>query len=192
MSVISVRAHGLTRADLVVCAALSALLIVAAVMRFTRPEADLVLGGALVLFAPLSVTLGFIDVRTRRLPDALVLPGLVGFAAVLVLDGILRADVGMVMRGLLGAFIPFMLFWAVAALVPGSVGGGDVKYVALTGGVSAWVGTDAALVALFVAFLAAGIFSLTALIVRRNGRTRTVPFGPFLSLGAWGGILVCS
>lgn len=138
---------------------------------------------ALSLFAVVSVVLAVIDVRRRRLPDAVVLPATI--AAVLVLS-IAAAATGRPARaadvalGALGAFGACLL---VRLARPEAFGGGDVKLAALVGAHLGWFGPEAVASGIALGFVAAGCAAVG--VVAAGGRGASLPFGPFLLLGAW-------
>lgn len=150
----------------------------------------MVLVAGVAAFAIMSVLLAAIDFSVRRLPNILVLPSIAVFLVLLCVDGAMRADVSLIVRGLLGAAIPFLIFAVTAMIDRRAIGGGDVKFVALTGGITAWVSLEASIWALVVAFLAAGLVAVAALVTRRYRVSSTLPFGPFLAFGAWVGIVL--
>lgn len=138
---------------------------------------------ALTLFAVVSVVLAVIDVRRRRLPDVVVLPATI--AAVLVLS-IAAAATGRPARaadvalGALGAFGACLM---VRLARPEAFGGGDVKLAALVGAHLGWFGSEAVASGIALGFVAAGCAAVG--VVAAGGRGASLPFGPFLLLGAW-------
>ncbi|WP_353119853.1 A24 family peptidase [Nitratidesulfovibrio sp.] len=160
--------------------AASGLLALLLALRFgaTWPFAVyMVFGGALLVAS-------FIDFETFILPDVIILTGAVAapVAAILLLDMPL-AD------SLIGAVAGGGTFWLVLAgfkRVRGidGMGLGDVKLMALIGGLCGWQ-------ALPVVTLLAGLLALLAAVwflrrreVGQSAREVAIPFGPFLSLGA--------
>jgi len=87
--------------------------------------------------AAVSVPLAVTDVRTHRLPNALVVPGLVllGWA---LLGCVVLADFGHVLAGLAGGFVVAVVLGAGWML--GGVGMGDVKLGAWLGGTAGMMG----------------------------------------------------
>jgi leader peptidase (prepilin peptidase)/N-methyltransferase len=124
----------------------------------------------LAWFAALTVY----DVRQRRLPNALTLPGAAVVLAVAVVSG----------RGvpaLVGALALTLFYLGVHLGAPAGMGAGDVKLAigigALTGcfGVDAWV----------LAALGAPVLTATwAVAVAFRGRESTVPHGPSMCAAA--------
>lgn len=124
----------------------------------------------LVWFTALTVY----DVRQRRLPNALTLPG-----AALVLAG--AAITGRGVPALIGALALALLYLGVHLVAPAGMGAGDVKLAigvgALTGsfGVDVWV----------LAALGAPVLTATwAVAVAFRGRDSTVPHGPSMCAAA--------
>ena len=81
--------------------------------------------------------------------------------------------------GLLGGVI-FLLI--VVASKGKGMGGGDIKYAAVLGFV---LGIASLSLALFIAFLTGAAVGIILILVGRKRFGQTVPFGPFLSLGAF-------
>jgi len=76
------------------------------------------------------------------------------------------------------------LFFALLIIITKGkgMGWGDVKYVLFLG---LALGFPNAVIGLFLAFLLGAIFSVGLLIIRKKHFGQTIPFGPFLSLGAY-------
>jgi leader peptidase (prepilin peptidase) / N-methyltransferase len=129
--------------------------------------------------AGLLVVLGIVtvaDLRTRLVPDGPLLCAL-GLALVLCLIG---APGELPQRLAAGAGAGGFLL-AAALIRPAGMGLGDVKLAAVLG---VYLGA-AVIAAMLVAFTAGALVGL--LLVARDGwsaRTRTIPFVPFLALGA--------
>jgi leader peptidase (prepilin peptidase)/N-methyltransferase len=132
---------------------------------------DVVLG----FFAAVLLTLSVIDIRTRRLPNRIVLP-----AAAVVLVAQIAISPGRATEWIAGALGAFAFLLAAALINPAGLGMGDVKLSLLLGAALGWaVGA-----ALLIGFLAASLAG--AVMIARNGwsaRKATIPLGPFLALG---------
>lgn len=135
--------------------------------------ADLVLGA---LLAAVLVAAAVIDLRERRIPNALTVP-----AAAVALAAGLALDPGGQAERIVAAVLAAAFLLVPAVLQPSGMGMGDVKLVGVIGlCVGRWV-----LAALLVA-LVAGTLLGAAIAVRRgvaSARSTHVPFGPFLALG---------
>ncbi len=99
----------------------------------------------------LSVPLVAVDLRHRRLPDALTLGVLPLLAAALVAAAWGGGGGAVVVRALMGAGLFLAVHLVVAALRPGALGGGDVKLAVPVGAVLGVLGVEALLLALVLA-----------------------------------------
>lgn len=149
---------------------------------------DLRLLPAYLCFAAIGVVLAVIDLDTRRLPNAIVLPSYVVLGALLVLDG----DLASLLRAAVGAAVLFGFFFAVAMAAPGGMGFGDVKLAGVVGGMTAYLSWGALLTGAFLGFLLGAVAGVLLMAASRAGRRSAVPFGPFMVLGAWASILGAS
>lgn len=148
-------------------------------------------------FALASVLLVIIDIKQKRLPDAVVLPSLVVVGSGLTLAAILRGVDGEAWVPLVttvgGAVALFAFYLLLALLQPGALGGGDVKLAALIGLVLGHAGLNVLLVGALAGFV---LVSIAALILRAS-QLRTppqpgpslLPFGPFMIVGAWAALI---
>ncbi|NPV08798.1 MAG: prepilin peptidase [Anaerolineae bacterium] len=83
-------------------------------------------------------------------------------------------------QAVLGGALGFVGFLAIAALGRGAMGAGDVK---LAGFIGLLVGYPAVLNALFAGIVFGGLAALAAILMGR-GRKSTIPYAPWLALGA--------
>jgi leader peptidase (prepilin peptidase)/N-methyltransferase len=133
-------------------------------------------------FVVVLVVLSFIDVRTRRLPNRIVLP-----AAAVVLAAHVAIAPDRALEWVVAALGAFALLLAAAFAYPGGLGMGDVKLALLLGAALGWA-VGAALV---IGFAAAGLAGV--LMIVRSGwsaRRAALPLGPFLALGALAALLL--
>lgn len=140
-------------------------------------------------FAAASIALTVIDLETRRLPDAIVLPTIVAIAVLLAASAALTGDLGSIIRALIGGaslLVCYAILWLVSR---GGMGLGDVKLAAAVGLATAWIGWDGLVVGALAAFLLGGVLGIVLLLARRAGRRTAVPFGPWMITGAWIGIV---
>lgn len=128
--------------------------------------------GALVVVLVWLAAVSVYDIRQRRLPNRLTLPGAV---AVLVV----AAAAGRGTAALLGASALFAVYLVVHLVAPAALGAGDVK---LALGVGALTGAFGAGVWVLAALGAQLLTVVWALLVRRSGSS--VPHGPPMCLSA--------
>ncbi|AKS34558.1 A24 family peptidase [Mycolicibacterium goodii] len=129
--------------------------------------------GAAVLVAAWLITLSGYDLRHRRLPNWLTLPG-----AVLVLIGATAAGRGP--AALAGAAALSAVYLAAHLLSPRSLGGGDVKLAVGLGALTGMFGPDVWWLAALGAPLLTGAVALGAAV---RGAT-TVPHGPSMCVAS--------
>jgi leader peptidase (prepilin peptidase)/N-methyltransferase len=129
-------------------------------------------------FGTLLLGIAVTDARTYIIPDEFTLGGLV-LALLLAVAAGLQALV----TALIGAAVGFLVLWVVGflgkwLLKEEAMGGGDIKMMAMVGAFLGWQGV------LLTIFLGALTGTLIFLPIKLMGRSRLVPFGVFLSLGA--------
>ncbi|MCU1437697.1 MAG: prepilin peptidase [Naasia sp.] len=144
---------------------------------------------AFTYLAAVTVVLSAVDLERKRLPNRIVLPGYVVGAVLLGAASLLTGDLVALGSAALGAAVSFAFYLALALLRSGGMGMGDVKLAGMLGLFLGWLGADALIVGLFSAFLVGGVVGLAMLASGRGGRRTALPFGPFMFLGAWIGIL---
>lgn len=116
-----------------------------------------------------------IDVRHQIIPNNIVIVILIIACLLMFIHDIsfVNAIIGM----LVGGGILFLL-----ALIPGTIGGGDIKLMFALG---LFLGPQKVIVALFLAFILAAIISILLLIFKIKGRKDHIPLGPFLAVGCF-------
>jgi leader peptidase (prepilin peptidase)/N-methyltransferase len=145
---------------------------------------------AFLYLAAVSIALALIDLDVHRLPDAIVLPTFAVLALLLGASSLVGADGGALGRAAIGAAALAAFYLVLAFVKPGAMGLGDVKLAGVLGLALGWLGWPELLVGAFGAFLTGGLFGLALLAARRASRGTGIPFGPWMLLGAWIGIIV--
>ena len=155
--------------------------------------------GAVYYF--LLIRIGIEDARTRKIRNkwtgALLLLGLLAAGGSWLFRELLQAamaaepnhflrvwlsalsgpSVGSRLVGMVCISLPMLVL---GCLVPGSIGGGDVK---LMGAAGLLLGRDLVVEAFLIGVFPAGLYSLGLLLLGKAGRKDGIPFGPFLCLG---------
>ncbi|MZG29745.1 MAG: prepilin peptidase [Nitrospinae bacterium] len=123
--------------------------------------------------APTLVIITAIDIEHQIIPDVITLPG--------IILGLLAGSytIGYV-DSLLGLFLGGGLFYLLAVLSNGGMGGGDIKYIAAAGALLGW---KKVLVVIFLGALLGSIVGLFQIVVQKKSRKSLIPFGPFLAAG---------
>ena len=123
---------------------------------------------------------GMPAVCTHRLPNT--------YTAVMGIGVLTGALVGMLIspmwqQRLIGCVIG-MLIWTIPIAIlnrlPGGMGGGDVKLAPVLGAMVGSVGLEAAVAALALSFLSAGLAALWKIVVGWAGTQSRVPMGPWM------------
>lgn len=154
--------------------ALTGLLYLAVVLALWDDGRDVALGIALVT---LLVPMTFIDLDTRTIPNRLLAP----FAVIALALG-LAFDPGFVPEQLIAGAAAFSFFLLAAVARPGGMGMGDVKLAGVLGLYLGRAVAPAIFIGLIAGVLVGGV--IMARVGAAAGRRTTVPFGPFLALGA--------
>ncbi len=168
------RTHGLPRFD--------------APLRFIMTAANVFVAVAVLYFAAISVVLSTIDLKTHRLPNAIVLPSYLVSLFLLTLACVLGGDWFALLRAAIAMVVLFGFYALLRAIRPDGMGGGDVKLAGLIGIQLGWFGVGSVIVGTLAAFVLGGLFSVVLLLTRRAGRRTAIPFGPWMLAGAWVGI----
>ena len=164
-------------------------------------------------FAALSIVLTLIDLDHKRLPNAIVLPGWVAIAGLLLVTVLLTelnpvtelpmaagvtpegisaprtVDWWPFARAIIGGAVLFLFYYVVRWISPRGMGGGDVKLAGLVGTVLGWFGWSTLIVGAFSAFVLGGLFGIALMLFGGAKRKTAIPFGPWMLAGAWAGIV---
>lgn len=135
----------------------------------------------LLLFAATLITISFIDLRHKIIPDVLSVPGIIiGWATSFILPGISWLDS---LIGLIGGGGSLFLVGLIYERLTGrqGMGGGDVKLLAMIG---AWMGWRPLPLVVLISSLTGAVAGFAFLLLAGKGFRVRIPFGPFLSLGA--------
>lgn len=136
----------------------------------------------LAYIAAVTVPLVVIDLRSRRLPNRLVLPGYLVASATLTAAWLSSGSFPVVPLVSTAAYVLFLFALSFA----GGMGMGDVKLAGVLGAAAGLVSPSAAILSPLLAFGLGGLVSALILATRRGIRATRIPFGPFMLLGFWG------
>jgi len=130
------------------------------------------------------IALTLTDLDYRRIPDRILVPGIVGAGALLAVGAFLDGDPWATLRALAGGAAYFGLLLLVALAARGGFGFGDVKLGFLLGLLLAYRSWGILVVGAFAGFAVGGLAAVALLIARRVGRKDAIPFGPAMVAGA--------
>ncbi|MFB6440887.1 prepilin peptidase [Streptomyces sp. NPDC056411] len=159
----------------------------AALAAATGPRPELL---AWLLMAPAAVLLTAVDWRVRRLPDALTLPLAAAAAGVLGLVAGWTGETGAWRRALLGGLLLAACYLLLHAVNRSGLGLGDVKLAAGLGVALGWYGWRTLVTGGAAGVLLGGLYAAGLVLVRRRDRPTVMPLGPFMIVGAFGGLLL--
>lgn len=134
------------------------------------------------LFIAVLIVITFIDIDHGIIPDVISLPGIPIF---FILTWIFipkmtwwNSLLGIIIGG--GILLGVSIAYRVVTKRDG-MGGGDVKLLAMIGAVIGWQGV---LFTIFVSAIVGTIASIILMLKNRKSLSLSMPYGPFLSLGA--------
>lgn len=130
------------------------------------------------------IVITFIDLDFQIIPDSITLPGiLIGLIAgsLILPDPFMRWSMLGYKASIIGGVTGFTLFYLVAVLSRGGMGGGDIKMMAMIGGIMGW---KSVLLTTFLGSLVGSVWGIFLMIFKGKGRKTKIPFGPFLAAGA--------
>lgn len=144
----------------------------------------------LFVFVSAMIVITFIDLDFQIIPDAITLPGIViGLlsASFLLPDpfslqpsAFSLSFVGF-KNSIAGLFLGGGLFYLIAILSRGGMGGGDIKLMAMVG---AFMGWKAIFLTTFIGSLVGSAVGIFLMVFKGKGRKTKIPFGPFLAFGS--------
>ena len=124
------------------------------------------------VLAPTLVIITVVDIKHQIIPDVITLPGLA-----------LGLTAGSYSIGYANSFMGFLLgcglFYLLAVLSNGGMGGGDIKYIAAAG---AFVGWQKVLLIIFIGAVLGTFVGLFQIGFQKKTRKNVIPFGPLLSV----------
>jgi leader peptidase (prepilin peptidase)/N-methyltransferase len=134
--------------------------------------------------AGVCIALGMIDLDHKRIPNAVLFPGIAVGMVLLVAGALADGSPRLLPRALAGGVGYFGLLLLIALAARGGFGFGDVKLGLLLGMFLAYRSWVVLAVGVFGGFVVGGLVAITLLVARRVGRRDAVPFGPSMIIGA--------
>jgi len=144
-------------------------------------------------FVSAIIVITFIDLDFQIIPDAITLPGIVvGVlgASLFIPDPFISRQLAFnqqtslvvgIINSLIGMLTGGGLFYLIAILSRGGMGGGDIKMMAMVG---AFMGWKAVLLTTFIGSLTGSVIGIFLMVFKGKGRKTKIPFGPFLACGS--------
>lgn len=129
------------------------------------------------------LALSAIDLDVRRIPNVIVVPGVICALAWVTGSFAARRDLHGLFEAVIVSVVAFSLLLLIA-VISGGMGFGDVKLAAFVGLVTGRFGWEVTFVAILGAFLIGGVVALVLLATKQVGRKDAISFGPSLALAA--------
>lgn len=130
------------------------------------------------VLSSLLLVISVIDLEIQEIPDGL---SIFGLAAGIVFIAV-QWDMNLVLSSFAGLLIGSGLFFLIAFLSKGGMGGGDIKLLGVLG---IWVGWKLTLLLILLSFTIGALVSVFLLITKIKSRKDHIPFGPFIAIGAY-------
>jgi leader peptidase (prepilin peptidase)/N-methyltransferase len=130
-------------------------------------------------FAATTIPLIVIDLRERRLPNRITIPGfLISLAGLVLTLDWLRV---------LGSLLTAVIVFGVGLLISlkGWIGMGDVKLMSGLALLLSWFSPSLLWQSLLWAFLSAGVFVVGGMVFKKITTRSTIALGPYLLVGFW-------
>lgn len=135
---------------------------------------------AVLALAVVAVPLSAVDLVEMRIPNRVLGPAFALGVLLLGVDAAGGHHGGALVRALLAAAALYIGALVVLLAVRDSLGYGDVKALAYQGLYTGFVGWGRVLSALLLTFTAAAVAALVLAARRKDGRSRTLAFAPYL------------
>ena len=139
---------------------------------------------AYLCFGAVATVVSASDLAVRRVPNAVVLPGLACGVALLGLGSGLDATWWSLARAGIAMVVLAGFYLALGLAFSSGMGMGDVKWAAVVGLYLGWLGWPAVVTGTLLAFLAGGLFVIGRRFARPTDHRTPLPFAPFMAGGA--------
>lgn len=138
----------------------------------------------ILVFCSAMIVITFIDLDFQIIPDTITLPGIplgLLLGSLILPDPFSRSSILGFKESVIGLLSGGVLFYLIAFLSKGGMGGGDIKLMAMIGGFLGW---KSILLTTFSGSLLGSIIGIFLMVFKGKGRKTKIPFGPFLAAGA--------
>ena len=129
------------------------------------------------------IIITFIDLEFQIIPDRITLLGIplgLVLGSFLLDDPFMRANALGYKASSIGFLAGGGIFYFIAVISRGGMGGGDIKLMAMVG---AFMGWKAVLLTMFLGSLTGSVIGIFLMVYKKKGRKSKIPFGPFLAFG---------
>jgi leader peptidase (prepilin peptidase)/N-methyltransferase len=144
---------------------------------------------AFLFLMAVSIALAMIDIATFKLPFIIVAPAYPVAVILLALASWPGGQWSALTRALIGGAVLWSLYRLLHLIYPSGMGYGDVRLAGLLGLYLGWTGWGALFVGGFAGFLIGGVGGVVVLTVLKGSLKAHIPFGPYMFVGAWLGLI---
>lgn len=137
----------------------------------------------LLIASAFALYLSLIDIKEMRIPNRILLLGMVTTLGAMLISSIALADPLRFAAALAGGVLSVLLFFLIHLAKPRGLGMGDVKFAGLIGASLSWISFPVGLLGLAVAFIASALYAIAIFAIRPKAHHRVIPFAPFMSFG---------
>ncbi len=141
-----------------------------------------------VYLSVVGVALGFVDWRTRLLPYDIVAPSYPVVATLLLAAALAGREWESLLRAAIAWVATFAVFYTLNLISEAGMGFGDVRLSGVLAMALGWLGWGQLLVGIYAGFLLGAVVGGLLALIRVVDR-KSYPFGPFLLLGTWVGVV---
>ncbi len=154
-----------------------------------------------LVFVSALIVIVFIDLEHQIIPDGITLPGIplaIILGATILPDPVLPDSPFGFKESLIGSLAGGVSFYLIAVLGKAvfkkdAMGGGDIKMMAMVGGLIGWKGV---FLTTFLASLFGSLIGVSLILLKGREWGARIPFGPYLALGSlaslfWGQDIWC-
>ena len=123
--------------------------------------------------------ISFIDYYKQIIPDGLLLIFMLCVIIYKIINLILYNIPLNIRDGIFGFIFGGLVFFIIAIVSNGAMGGGDIKLIAVLGFI---IGLKKTILNILLSFIIGAVISVFLLLSRKKGRKDAIPFGPFINI----------
>ena len=143
----------------------------------------------LFLLLVFCVITSVIDIKTKIIPNKLIIIMLISWVIIMLPMFIIdpMSAISLIRDGVLGAALGGGMFLLVYLISKKGLGGGDVKFMAVSG---LYLGFYLVVPAIFYSSILAALFALILIVKKKITRKDTLPLAPFICIGTFFTVLL--
>jgi leader peptidase (prepilin peptidase) / N-methyltransferase len=139
---------------------------------------------AMLCAALILVPVSIVDLRIRKIATRLVYPGALATALLLTIAAAREGEWRRLVVALVCGAAAWAFIWILFIIYPDGMGDGDARLCLMLGMVTGWFGWQTAMVGIMAGFVTGSLVGIGYGIATKKYLKATLPFGPWLGLGA--------